>query len=323
MCFQCRFGPGLCLMALVVAPLLLPGAEPPAAFSLRSDDVVGFVGGSDVISASFTGHGEALLASRFPGTHFRNFGWEGDTVFAQPRDVGFPPLGEHLRRAGVTVLFLEFGRAETLSVTDSVPRFVAAYEKLLNQCTKQTARIILVTPPPFEVGGGLLPDLSAHNVALAAHAVAIRTLAHKHGYSVVDLFQEFGGATHERPRLTGDGLQLTPRGHGLIAAAMARQLGFGDLVARAGDINPIGVWTDPAFEALRQAVIEKNRLWFNYWRPQNWAFLGGDRTSQPSSRDYRNPSVRWFPAEMEKYVPLIRAKEEEIERLAAVLRRTE
>ena len=68
-------------------------------------------------------------------------------------------------------------------------------------------------------------------------------------------------------------------------------------------------------------MLEKNRLWFNYSRPQNWAFLGGDRTSQPSSRDYRNPSIRWFPTEMEKYVPLIRTKEVEIEAAAAALRK--
>ena len=36
--------------------------------------------------------------------------------------------------------------------------------------------------------------------------------------------------------------------------------------------------------ALRQLLIAKNRLWFDYWRPQNWAFLAGDRTAQPSSR---------------------------------------
>jgi hypothetical protein len=64
-------------------------------------------------------------------------------------------------------------------------------------------------------------------------------------------------------------------------------------------------------------VIAKNRLWFDYWRPQNWAFLGGDRTSVPSSRDHRDPKVRWFPAEMEKFVPLILAQESQIRQYAA------
>jgi len=84
----------------------------------------------------------------------------------------------------------------------------------------------------------------------------------------------------------------------------------------AGVADQEGVWPDAAFERLRQVVVTKNRLWFNYWRPQNWAFLGGVRTEQPSSRDYRNPAIRWFPAEMEKFVPLIEAKEREIAELA-------
>jgi hypothetical protein len=66
-------------------------------------------------------------------------------------------------------------------------------------------------------------------------------------------------------------------------------------------------------EPLRHLVIAKNRLWFNYWRVQNWAFLAGDRTNQPSSRDWRDPSKRWFPAEREEFLPLIEAKEKEID----------
>jgi hypothetical protein len=130
----------------MVSPL--SAAEALRGFVLRSNDVVGFVGGSDVAAAQFAGHLETLLAVKFPGTRFRNFGWEGDTVFAQPRDIGFPPLVEHLKRAGVTVLFIEFGRAEALAAKNTIQEFIGAYEKLLNKCTNQTARIVLVMPPP-------------------------------------------------------------------------------------------------------------------------------------------------------------------------------
>ena len=87
------------------------------------------------------------------------------------------------------------------------------------------------------------------------------------------------------------------------------------MVEAAGAANENGVWGNRAFERLRQVVVAKNRLWFDYWRPQNWAFLGGDRTEQPSSRDHRDPHIRWFPAEMEKFVPLIEAKEREMAEL--------
>ena len=72
-------------------------------------------------------------------------------------------------------------------------------------------------------------------------------------------------------------------------------------------------------EKLRQIIIAKNRLWFDYWRVQNWAFLAGDRTNQPSSREHLDPTRRWFPEEREKFLPLIEAKEREIDALAEKL----
>ena len=67
---------------------------------------------------------------------------------------------------------------------------------------------------------------------------------------------------------------------------------------------------------LKALIQQKNALWHRYWRPANWAFLHGDRTAQPSSRNHVDPTQRWFPSELEKYPPLIEAKENEIWKLA-------
>ena len=291
---------------------------PDGRFSLERGDVVAFVGGADTETSQHTGHLETLLTATYRGfqVRFRNFGWEGDTVHAQPRDVGFPPLNEHLRRAGVSVIVLQFGRTEAMSGRSGSSVFVSDYQTLLDACTQQTPRLVLVTPPPFEKGGALLPDLSLRNPDLAEYADAIRSIARQRNLPLVDVFADLGGATHREPRLTDNGLQLTTRGHAFVARAFAQQLGFGELAERAGAPDENGVWPNAAFERLRQAVVAKNRLWFNYWRPQNWAFLGGDRTEQPSSRDHRNPNIRWFPKEMEESVPLIEAKGREIAELA-------
>jgi hypothetical protein len=290
-------------------------------FTLKKGDVVAFVGGADVAAAQESGHLETLLTARFRGlgARFRNFGWEGDTVHAQPRDVGFPPLEVHLQRAAATVIVFQFGRSESLSGPNGLPGFVRDYGKLLDECARRTSRLVVVTPPPLEPGGEPLPELSKRNSDLAACAQAVRQLAHERKLPLVDLFAELGGESHREPRLTSDGLQLTPRGHALVAQAFVRQLGFGELAGAAGTPDEAGVWPNVAFERLRQVVVAKNRLWFNYWRPQNWAFLGGDRTEQPSSRDHRDPKIRWFPTEMEKFVPLIAAKEREIAELAGEL----
>ena len=291
---------------------------PGGRFILERGDVVAFVGGADIEAAQHTGYLEALLAAKYRGldVRFRNFGWEGDTVHARPRDFGFPPLKVHLQRAGVSVIVLQFGRSEALGGRNGLSVFVSDYQKFLDECARQTPRLVLVTPPPFEKGGGLLPDLSQRVPDLAEYAAAIRSLARQRNLPLVDVFAELGGTSHREPRLTDNGLQLTPQGQAHVARAFARQLGFGELADRAGAPDANGVWPDAAFERLRRTVVAKNRHWFDYWRPQNWAFLGGDRTDQPSSRDYRNPNIRWFPAEMEKFVPLIETKEREIAELA-------
>lgn len=264
-----------------------------AELAFRTNDVIAFLGGTDVVAAQHTGHLEALLTIHYRSLNlrFRNFGWEGDTVFAQPRDFAFPPLENHVERAGATVIIFQFGRAEALD-NHSPSEFAAAYARFIARFTNQTSRVLLVIPPPFEAGGGLLPNLSKHNPLLTEYARVIRGM----GHPVIDLSGLSG--------FTENGLQISPGGHALIAREFARQLG-------------VGIQPTAGFERVRQAVIAKNRLWFDYWRPQNWAFLGGDRTSVPSSRDHRDPKVRWFPAEMEKFVPLILAQESQIRQYAA------
>ncbi len=288
-------------------------------FQLERGDVVAFVGGTDVAAALHSGHVESLLAAQYCGLgiRYRNFGWEGDTVFVQPRDVNFPPLAAHMEKAGATVIVLQFGRAEALEGLEVLPRFASAYESMIEAFSKRTRRLAIVTPPPFENSGELLPNLASRNGDLAAFVEAIRALANKKSLPLLDVFAELGGGSGVALRLTENGLQLSPRGHGLVARAFMDQAGYGRIARLAGDPSQDGAWSDPAMERLRLAVLEKNRLWLHYWRPHNWAFLGGDRVSQPSSRDHVNPKVRWFPIEMEKFVPLIHSAEARLEEAAS------
>src|SRR6185295_11902744 len=52
-----------------------------------------------------------------------------------------------------------------------------------------------------------------------------------------------------------------------VARAVARQLGVEE--------NP-----SASMVQLREGIVEKNRLWFDCWRPANWSFVYGDRVSQ-------------------------------------------
>lgn len=312
--------PIACLLGVIVGGVSAAIAASAPTMVFRTNDVVAFVGGANVAAAQQSGHLEALLSMAHP-THrlrFRNFGWEGDTVFAQPRDVGFPPLTNLLRKAGATVVFLQFGAMEAFAGTNDLARFVAAYERTLDDFARVTPRLVLVTPPPFEQPRPPLPDVSKRNPDLAAHVEAIHGLAKRRNLPVVDLFAEFGSGNTSLA-LTFDGQQLTERGQGLVAAGFMSQLGLPDLAKRTGPIGYNGSWKNEAAEALRREIIAKNRLCFDYSRPMNWAFLGGDRVEQPSSRDHRDPKVRWFPGEMEEFVPLIEKAEARIRELVNTL----
>jgi hypothetical protein len=286
----------------------------PAGFAseqmeFKERDIIAFVGGADVAAAQYTGHLETLLAVAHPALRFRNFGWEGDTVFAQPRDYNFPPLPEHIRKAGATVVFVQFGRMEVFA--DKREQFRAAYQKLLDTFGQITPRLVLVTPIPFEPAPAPLPDLSGRNSDLEKIVATIHEIGKQRQLPVLDLF---GALRRQTETLTEDGLQLTSKGHGIVALAFATELG--SELKNPPKISDAGSWADPRFESLRQLIIAKNRLWFDYWRPQNWAFLGGDRVEQPSSRDHRDPKIRWFPEEIQKFQPLIAQKESEIAALA-------
>ena len=177
------------------------------------------------------------------------------------------------------MIFAEFGRGEVSSGAKARGVFIAAYEKLCDELTKQTPRIVLVTPASFEKPErGTIPDLSARNEELEKYAQAISELAKRKGYRCLNVFEE---------------LKTTPasRSPAAVAKAMAQQLGL-----RTFEHDADGRWKMPGMETLRQAVIAKNRLWFDYWRPMNWAFLGGDRTFTQSSRDPNDLKISDFPA---------------------------
>lgn len=192
---------------------------------------------------------------------------------------------------------------------ENAGQFRPAYEKLLDSLTRITPRLVLVTPIPFERPPEPLPDLSRRNSDLEKIAADIRETSRQRHLPLVDLYSAL---MQQSERFTEDGLQLTPRGHGVVALAFAKELGLKNAPKPAGN----STWQEKDFESLRQLIIAKNRLWFDYWRPQNWAFLGGDRVEQPSSRDHRDPKIRWFPQEMQRFEPLISQKENEISALA-------
>ena len=296
---------------------LARGAEP----FLRQDDVIALVGGENMVAVSENGFFELYLTSDYPDFHlrFRNLAWEGDTVFEQNRDLNFPTWEEQLDKIGATVVIAQFGQMESLAGKEKLPAFIAAYEKLIERWSAGSKRrLVLVSPILFgqsasamkekgeNEGSRQIERLKSHNETLDEYIEAIRDLAESHHARFVNV----SNLDVDDVLVQRDGIHLTATGQYLMARRWAEGVG-----AKVGN-RPM----EGGISRLRQVIIAKNRLWFNYWRVQNWAFLAGDRTNQPSSRDWRDPSIRWFPPEREQFVPLIEAQEKAIWEQAAELR---
>jgi putative heme-binding domain-containing protein len=290
----------------------LHAQTPPARFEFKSGDVIAFTGGANLERTRFNGHLQSLLLAARPelGLRFRNLAWEGDTVFEQWRDD--PGVKERWRRprdwreiltnVGATVVFAQFGQMESLDGPARIEEFIRAYDRLLDEFVAPGRRLVLLSPMPFEKPASpTLPDLSARNHEVRQYAEAIRALAARRHLTFLDLFTPLSRAANRAGALTDNGYHLNDRGHEMIASEAARQLG----------LPPA---PETSFPGLRAAVIEFERLWFDNWRPMNWAFLEGDRVHVPFSRDWRDPNVRLFPEEMKEFAGILREAEDNIAR---------
>src|SRR5206468_5854729 len=82
-----------------------------------------------------------------------------------------------------------------------------------------------------------------------------------------------------------------------VAVASAEQWAAGVQLRQGPEIDQV--------EKLRQAIIEKNRLYFYRWRPQNETYLFGFRKQE------QGQNAREIP----QFDPLVAAREAEIARL--------
>ena len=286
--------------------LLLPiSGRAQDSLVLQNDDVVTFLGGTNMVHLQQAGHLEAILTRSFARARprFRDLSWEADTVFRQGsvierwRKDGFGDRDDQLKRVGTTVLIVQLGQLEALAGPRELESFRKAYEQLVDRLSQQARQVILVTPTPFEKPpSALIPDLSARNNDLAAYVQAITGIARQRKLLLVNLFNP------PMTELTDNGMHVKPSAQARVAQEIARQLG-------------VPVPTPVHLEPLRKAVIEKHRLWYDYWRPANWKLLYGDDSRRQFTRGDNN-SVP-FKEEWNQLLPRIQQAEERVWQVAA------
>jgi hypothetical protein len=308
-----------CFVSALIAACVCEATAVDSAILLRSNDMICLVGGANLVAAQEHGYFETLLRISFPDLNLkvRNLAHEGDTVFEQPRDYNYPDIERQLNQYRATVVLAQFGQMEVLDRTNRLAQFISAYDALLIRLAKDGRRVALIPPVPFESSSEFrLPNLATRNGELEQWVNEIKRLAERRNAGFVNFFSK---AADKEPtgRFTMNGVHLTAEGHWHYDLMIARALGA---KARSDSVklNAVtGALSRKDWEEIRRAVVAKNRLWFNHYRPMNWAFLSGDRTDQPSSRDHDNPKVRWFPEEIKKFEPLLEHCEADITALVA------
>ncbi|GDY21764.1 hypothetical protein LBMAG56_31110 [Verrucomicrobiota bacterium] len=282
------------------APL---GAFSDGKFALGTNEIVVIVWQENFVRDAKAGELEALLASGFAAKkpRFRPMAWEADTVYEQWRDLNFGSWKAQLETAGATVVIAQFGQMEALDGVARLPEFSAAYHRLLDQFAARTRKLVLVSPMPFEKPtASHAPDLTQRNADVAAYANAVREIAKQRGAVFVDLFAPIA-VRKSGQRLTDDGIHLTEAGLADVAGLIARPLG----------VEPkLSAELDP----LRAAIVQKNQLWFDCWRPANWSFVYGDRVNQMFGKaGGTEPSLK---SAFERHRPLVTAADARIQALA-------
>ena len=224
------------------------------------------------------GYLETRLYTRFSDRKFmvRNLGWSADTPLGESRarfdfnqpGKGFDQIKEQITALKPTVVFIGYGMANSFAGEEGVPKFKTDLGKLIDTIqgisSNINVRFVLLSPIRHEKLPAPLPDPSTHNDQLARYSTAIAELATERGFPFVSLF-DWMEKPSKQP-LTDNGIHLNARGYGLMAEAIEKNLGW----------KPLRLPEKKA-EVLRHVIIEKNKLFFNRWRPQNETYLFGFR----------------------------------------------
>lgn len=288
-------------------------------FLPREGETVSLLGGTDLFEEQRRSHLEMRLHLAFPelGLRVRHLAWQGDTIFHQARPAHFytrvgdtqpGSVPDSRERTEPGIVFLAFGKMESLEGPERLGDFLGAYRDLLEGLADSTGRVVLLGPTPFFPTGPAASLAEERNEALAPYAEGIRQLAAERGLIHVDLFDPLRQSL--APSLSTNGVHLSESGHARFAEIVAEGL---DLPAPA---VPLPREAAGSLDALHDAVSRKNHLWQQYYRPTNWAFLFGDRQHVPASRGHEDREERWFIEEVDAIPPILAEAEEDIRRYA-------
>ena len=285
-----------------------PAAPPqPTVFEFQDGDRLVLIGNTVLEREQRYGSFEPRLALALGETKVsvRNLAWSGDTVFGHARSYFGPPeeglqrMATHLEMLKPTVVILCYGSELAFERLGGLPEFLSGYRSLIDMIRAKSpgVRIIMATPPPLETLPPPLPDLAMENKNLSSLRDALRKFAGMQNTFFVDWFELMGGLPkpgNTAKLLTENGVHYTREGYEKLSAKLIQGLGL-----KMPDAP------SPTLESLRQAVIAKDTLFFNRWRPHNETYLFGFRKHEQGQN----------AKEIPMFDPLIAQGDEAIQKL--------
>lgn len=293
-----------CVLSTLAA--VASAAEP---FPLREGDVVAFVGNTFLERDHRDGYIELALTMSAPEADvtFRNLGWSGDTVDGRARryfgatEEGYKHLLDHLDAVKPTVIVVCYGTNEAFDGEARREVFVENYARLIEDLRKRTERILLISAPPLEPTASPAPQVAVRvNAELAKQSEAVKELAGRYSLGYVDLFtplHEMIKGGHDSGSLTDNGMHFTPHGYRLAANEIVNGVAESENVR-----TEVTATLSDDEERLRQAIVEKNLLFFHRHRPANETYLRGFRKHEQGNN----------AAEIYAFEPLVAEKDREI-----------
>jgi putative heme-binding domain-containing protein len=272
------------ILALLAATLTSPALARADLIEIKPGDHIAIIGNTLADRMQHDGWLETYIQAHFPGYQLviRNLGFSGDELTLRLRSASFGTPDEWLTKTKADVVFAFFGYNESFAGKEGL----AAFQKNLDAFVEHTLaqkyngksapRLVLFSPIAMEEPRGRdLPDSAATNERLKLYTAAMGEVAiaarAAPGVTFVDLFAPTlklfaNEARSSRPEfLTINGVHLNDRGNERVASELVSHL----LPVKGGGIAP-------NYAAIRQAVLDKNFIWFNRYRTvDGYSIFGG------------------------------------------------
>jgi len=250
------------------------------------------------------GQFETLLQSRFPDKHLvlRNLGWSADEIDLRPRSANFSNHGHNLTDHKPNIVLAMFGLNESFGGPSQLELFRKRFEDFLASTRKDIgdAELIVFSPIPHEdLNRPELPSGEETNKNIVIYSDVMKANCQAQGVRFVDLYAPMKEAmAAESAPLTINGIHLNERGNQRLAVSIDQAL-FGPRASPDDDTK---------MQALRAAVVDKDKQFYFDYRAVNGYYIYGGR---------KNPyGVVNFPEEFSKLRKMIEVRDERIWKIA-------